>query len=275
MSVEREESGRRRVQAEVVVPGTPEEVWRAIATGPGVSSWFVPTEVDEKVGGEVRASFGPGMDSVSKIVAWDPPRRLEAESNDLGPDAPPVATEWIVEARDGGTCVVRVVHSLFADSDDWDNELEAWESGWPDFFRILRLYLQHFAGQPATLVPLMAVTSHDATAAWDKLTAALGTQGVGEGEERAVDVPEPALRIHVERVGRAGEGPHAHELLVRTTEPAPGLAHWFAMKMGEQTLLSLRFFFYGDGAAEVAERAGPAWHAWLEERFPAPQPPQA
>ena len=35
MSVKRDTSGRRLVQAEVEVPGTPEEVWRAIATGPG------------------------------------------------------------------------------------------------------------------------------------------------------------------------------------------------------------------------------------------------
>ena len=51
MSVQRDASGRRMVQAEVEVPGTPEEVWRAIATGPGISSWFVPTEIEERVGG--------------------------------------------------------------------------------------------------------------------------------------------------------------------------------------------------------------------------------
>ena len=32
---------------EVEVPGTPEQVWNAIATGPGISSWFVPTEIAE------------------------------------------------------------------------------------------------------------------------------------------------------------------------------------------------------------------------------------
>jgi uncharacterized protein YndB with AHSA1/START domain len=40
MSVKKEASGRRSVQVEVEVPGTPEEVWQAIATGPGISSWF-------------------------------------------------------------------------------------------------------------------------------------------------------------------------------------------------------------------------------------------
>ena len=48
MSVKKEASGRRSVQVEVEVPGTPEEVWQAIATGPGISSWFVPTEFEEQ-----------------------------------------------------------------------------------------------------------------------------------------------------------------------------------------------------------------------------------
>ena len=60
MSVKKEPSGRRSVQVEVVVPGTPEEVWRAIATGPGISSWFVPTRSEERAGGEVVSTFGHG-----------------------------------------------------------------------------------------------------------------------------------------------------------------------------------------------------------------------
>ena len=45
MPVKVDASGRRSIQAEAEVPGTPEEVWQAIATGPGISSWFVPTEI--------------------------------------------------------------------------------------------------------------------------------------------------------------------------------------------------------------------------------------
>src|SRR5262249_36977307 len=125
MSLKKDPSGRRSVQVEVEVPGTPEEVWQAIATGPGVSSWFVPTEIEERDGRPVavKAHFGPGMDSHATVTAWEPPHRFAAESGDLGPNAPPIGTEWIVEARSGGTCVVRVVHSLFASTDDWDNQL--------------------------------------------------------------------------------------------------------------------------------------------------------
>jgi hypothetical protein len=44
MNVKKEVSGRRSMLIEFEVPGTPEEVWQAIATGPGISSSFVPTE---------------------------------------------------------------------------------------------------------------------------------------------------------------------------------------------------------------------------------------
>ncbi len=76
MSVKKEASGRRSVQVEVEVPGTPEEVWQAIASGPGVSSWFVPTEMEEADGKPVvvKSNFGPGMESHAIMTAWDPPR---------------------------------------------------------------------------------------------------------------------------------------------------------------------------------------------------------
>ena len=76
MSVKKEASGRRSVQVEVEVPGTPEEVWQAIATGPGISSWFVPTEFEERDGKlvAVKMNFGPGMESRATVTAWEPPR---------------------------------------------------------------------------------------------------------------------------------------------------------------------------------------------------------
>ena len=184
MSVKKEASGRRSVQVEVEVPGTPEQVWQAIATGPGVSSWFVPTESEERVGGAVIAHFGPGMDSTATVTAWDPPRRFAAESPDLGPNAPTLATEWVVEARSGGTCVVRVVHSLFASTDDWDDQLESIESGWPAFFRILRLYLTQFRGERCSTFQLMGVAPEPVSKAWGALTASLGLGGATLGQRR-------------------------------------------------------------------------------------------
>ena len=83
---EKEAHGRRSVQVEVEVPGTPEEVWAAIATGPGISSWFVPTEFEERDGKPVAVTcnFGPGMESRSAVTTWDPPRMFAAHWRGLG-----------------------------------------------------------------------------------------------------------------------------------------------------------------------------------------------
>src|SRR5271156_1599669 len=103
MSVKKEASGRRSVQVEVEFPGTPEEVWKAIATGPGISSWFVPTAVEERDGKPVAMTsrFGPGMEFSSAITIWDPPRTFVSQGESLG-GMPPIATEWNIEARAGG-----------------------------------------------------------------------------------------------------------------------------------------------------------------------------
>jgi uncharacterized protein YndB with AHSA1/START domain len=219
MSVKKEPNGRRSVQVEVEVPGTPEEVWRAIATGPGVSSWFVPTEVDERAG-TMSLDFGPGMQSVAKMTAWDPPRRFAAESS-WGPDSPTVATEWTVEARAGGTCIVRVVHSLFADTDDWDGQLEGTESGWPGFFRILRIYLTHFRGQPCSTIRLMAVTPGTPPQAWETLVSSLGLAQAAAGQRCSAPRGLPPFVGLVEGVSGTS---HERSMVLRLERPETGVA---------------------------------------------------
>ena len=39
-------------ELEIEVVGTPDEVFRAIATGRGVSAWLQPTEIEEHFSGE-------------------------------------------------------------------------------------------------------------------------------------------------------------------------------------------------------------------------------
>jgi uncharacterized protein YndB with AHSA1/START domain len=266
MSVKIDASGRRYVQAEVEVPGTPEEVWQAIATGPGISSWFVPTEIQEREGDRTMImDFGPGMELSAPVTAWDPPRRFAAESP-MAPGGPPIATEWIVEARSGGTCVVRVVHSLFASTDEWDEQLSGTEAGWPDFFRILRLYLTHFRGQRCSAMQLGAMTAEGAAKAWDALTLALGLSGSAAGQRRSTPAGAPVLAGLVEF---ASGDEHGSQLLLRLEEPAPGTAHLFALPMGGQVYLSIRLYLYGERAQAAAAREQPLWQAWLNEKFPA------
>lgn len=271
MSIRIDASGRRSVQSEVEIPGSPEQVWQAIATGPGVSSWFVPCQIDERVGGEIKVSFGPGMESSSKITAWNPPSSFSAEGSEMAPGAPVMATEWTVEARSGGTCVVRVVHSWFAETDEWDSQFEGTEHGWPAFFRDLALYLANFNGQPSATFQLMAMSVESQDETWAKLSKALGLTGKGVGS--AVDSPEGAPKL-------SGEikylGPDDHpENLILINEPGTGIAHFFAFPMGGMACISVRVFLFGDGAADTAAKEDAAWSSWLADNFPMPAPAEA
>lgn len=263
MPVKKDPNGRRSVQAEVEVPGTPEEVWNAIATGPGITSWFVPTRLEENVGGKIEACFGPQMDSNAKIKEWDPPRRFTAENADeTGPNGPNVATEWVVEARGGGTCVVRVVHSWFASSDEWDNQFEGHSQGWVAFFRSLRLYLTHFRGQHASCVQHLTPLALPTNKAFATLTHALGIGSPSVGD-RITSSNAPVLDGTVENVG-----PEAYpELSIRLTAPAPGIAHMFALPMGPQTFLCVRLYLFGAHNRDRAAEQERVWQTFLQTKL--------
>ena len=221
MSVKKEPNGRRSIQFEVEVPGTPEEVWRAIATGPGISAWFVPATIEEKDGKPVSCTlnFGPGMDSTSTVTVWDPPRLFSREGDGWVPGSPPLATEFSVEAHGGGVCVVRIVQSLFASTDDWDGQLTGAEEGWPGIARVLRIYLQHFRGQPSELMRLMVPVKGTAAEAWTKITKGLGLVGAKEGKHWVAPKGAPPLGGVVEH---ASGNPYG--VLVRLDTPGPGTA---------------------------------------------------
>lgn len=267
MSVKKEASGRRSVQVEVEVPGTPEEVWQAIATGAGISSWFVPAEFEEKDGKPVavKMTFGPGMESRAVLTAWDAPRKWTSQSDGWVPGMPSLVNEWSVEARGGGVCVVRIVTSLFASTDDWDNQLEGTESGWPGFLRTLRIYLTHFRGQRSAIMQLMAAAAGTESEAWETLTAPLGVKGLTVGQHWTAPDGVPALGGVVEYLNQS-----PNDALLRLDKPGPGVAALGTFNMGGQSMVALSFYLYGDQAAENVARVTPLWQAWIQERFPTP-----
>jgi uncharacterized protein YndB with AHSA1/START domain len=270
MAINKEPNGRRSVQVEVEVPGTPEQVWEAIATGPGVSSWFVPMTVENGSDGKpskMILNFGPGMDCPATFTSWDPPHRFTAENAIAGPNTPTCATEWIVEARSGDKCVVRVVHSLFTATDDWDGQLEGVESGWPGFFRILRLYLTHFRGQRSSLIQIMSGPAESLDKAWHTLTDPLGLATVKEGQQWKAPPGAPPLAGVIDSFG--SKGSH-RDVLIKLNEPTTGTACLGAFMCGP-AMTQVSLYLYGDKAADVAKRDEPLWQKWLTERFPAPK----
>ncbi len=270
MSVKKEPSGRRSVQLEVEVPGTPEEVWQAIATGPGVSSWLVPTEFEERDGKPVavKLNFGIGMESTSAVTAWEPPRKLVTQAEGWAPGAPPMATEWTIEARAGGTCIVRIVQSLFASTDDWDDHLEGAKYGWPGFLRTLQLYLTHFRGERSAAMKWMVPVAGTEAEAWDSLIAAVGLKDVEVGERWTSPAGVPAFSGVAEFLSHA-----PYDALLRVDKPGPGVAALGSIDCGGQCLVAMGFYLYGDQAADTVAREAPLWEAWFQQQFPAPAAP--
>lgn len=253
-------SQTRSIELEVEVVGTPEQVWQAIATGPGISSWYVPHTVEEREGGAATASFGPGpeMQISGRVAAWDPPHRIMF---DKGDGAGGLAFEWLVEARDGGSCVVRLVNSGFGTGQPWDDQYDQMTEGWRVFLRNLQLHLEHFAGRQATAALPMAVWPGDRFSVWPQLLRELNLPAepvVGQHLTIATDdVPRLAGTVVEAAPGK---------LVLLLDAPAPGTGFLLAETFGQASGVSIWSYLYGPDGAAAAERDEPAWRAWLDAR---------
>jgi uncharacterized protein YndB with AHSA1/START domain len=247
----------RAIRLEAEVPGTPEQVWEAVATGPGITSWFVPAQVEGRVGGRVAMSFGPGMDTAGVVTAWEPPHRFAYRS-----DGMPLAYEYTVEARDGGTCIVRLVNSGFGEGAEWDAEIGGMEAGWRLFLNNLRLYLTHFPGQAAVPVLVNGTATGGVAGAWPRLLDGLGLKGApAEGDEVVTGDPAPHLAGVADRVADG-------MLTVVAEEPAPAVALFAVEGAGDGVATSFYCYFFGPAAAAAAAGADPVWRAWMAATFP-------
>jgi uncharacterized protein YndB with AHSA1/START domain len=255
---------RRSIELEVEVPGTPEEVWDAIATGPGITAWFVPAEVDERRGGKVSLDImGNGMEASGDVTAFDQPRRFVYEEP-FGTDR--LATEWLVEARSGGTCVVRLVNSLFGSAEDWADQLEDLREGWGAYLHNLRVYMSRFPGKPCSSILVTGNASGSKDRAWAALTAALGLEEAEVGRRAAASAPDaPPLSGTIERVA---DSKHHRELMLLLDEPGPGTAFVFAFEYLEQVHTTVHAYLFGDEAPAVAARDEPRWRTWMQDHFP-------
>jgi uncharacterized protein YndB with AHSA1/START domain len=160
----------------VEVDATPEQVWAAIATGPGIDSWFMgrnEVDYDAAAGrGVVRQEFG-GYAPEHRVTAWEPMHRLAYQS-DAAPDGRFLAYEFLIEGRDRASTVLRMATSGFLPGDDWETEYDAMTKGLTLFFATLTTYLCHFTGRTAVPVTVFGPMITDWARTRATLTTALG-----------------------------------------------------------------------------------------------------
>jgi uncharacterized protein YndB with AHSA1/START domain len=234
---------------EAEVPADPDEVWAAIATGPGIDSWFMGrSDVQPGAGGSVRTVFGEYAPELA-VTAWEPARRFGYRSGEA-PDGRFIAYEFLIEGRAGGSTVLRTVTSGFLPGDDWAEEFEAMTSGGEMYFRTLVEYLSHFAGRFA--VPVTAFGPPGTS--WDRDRALLC---------RALGLDEPASRGDRVDVSTDEIGPvdgviyfaSADAICVRTKDAL------YRFQRGFRKPVIASHHLFADVNAATALRA---WESWLD-----------
>lgn len=233
------------VRGEIAVDATPDEVWAAITSGPGVDSWLMGrTEIDSASKTSTFTMLGETAHST--ITAWEPGHHY-ATQGDKNPDGTFMAFEWLIESREGGGAVVRFVHSGLL-GDDWEAEYNGLSIGDQAYLQKLAVYLEHFAPRTATSSPFLPgpITKDS----WAAMTAALGA-GVD-----AADGQPARLRVPgIDPVDGVVECVRAPSFVgMRTDDAMYVLIHGY----NDMMFATAHYFDDRDRSAETE-----AWQKWL------------
>jgi uncharacterized protein YndB with AHSA1/START domain len=251
----------RTIEVETEVPGTPEEVWDAIATGHGITTWWVPAKVEERVGGTISLDFGPGFGTqTGEVTVFDPPHRFVYAADGLSGYR--LAFEWRVEAQAGGTCVVRLVNSGFLSEADWKAEYDATLEGWKLFLYNLRLARTHFPGEPCASIMVHGTSDKSLEETWRMVSSAIGFPEAPRLDEHLASTVDGSLTLAgtVQRFER-------RLLTLLLDAPMRGIGFVGAEGLGGSVFVSVYLYLYGAGAPRVVERDTPAWRAWMQHHF--------
>lgn len=231
-----------RIEKEIELAASPEQVWHAITTAAGQQAWLW------SVPGDLRPEN-------PLVATWQRPEHLVVRMP-AAEDGSVHAFEYVIQGRDGGTTVLRFVHSGMM-TDNWDAEYpELTGHGWDMYLDTLAKYFLHFAGSSASYVCADAPESSISAAAWPALLAALGLdRAPALGHPLKLDLPGAGpVEGVVDFVGSTFLGLRTPDALYRFHGRTPiGLP------------IAVAGYVYGrpvDRAALIA-----AWSAWLAGVF--------
>jgi uncharacterized protein YndB with AHSA1/START domain len=246
------------LRKQVTLDATPEQVWEAIATGAGLDAWFMGrNQVEPREGGRSSMTIGEHTERAT-VTAWDPPRRFAYRGD--SPDGTAfMAFEWLIEGRDDGTTVLRLVQSGVL-GDDWETEYDALGRGWDMYLHLLGQYLRFFRGRPATPVTVMAPGPADAETTWAGLWRGLGLVGPPAEGDRVRLTPDGIAPVDGVVDYRSPDflGVRSDDGLYRFVRGFDG------------TVFAGHHLFAADPDPDETERA---WQGWLDRLFEASERP--
>jgi uncharacterized protein YndB with AHSA1/START domain len=238
----------------IEVEATPEQIWDAIATGPGMNSWFMGrNDIEPREGGTARWSIGD-FTAESRVTTWDPPRRF-AFTGEPAPDGAFHRFDYRVEQRPGGKSTIRYEHTGML-GDDWEAEYEAMRQGDPMYVHKLQQYLTYFPGRYATSVEAIGPNVEDLDTAMAVFRATLGlADDVSEDDPAKFDGPGlPSIDGNVDWVSPNFIGIRTSDALYR-----------FIYAFDGRVMVGHHLFSAGVDRSQ-SERA---WSSWLERSFAA------
>jgi uncharacterized protein YndB with AHSA1/START domain len=242
------------LRKQITLDATPEQVWEAIATGPRIDAWFMGRNlVEPREGGRTSMTIGEQTEE-GVVTAWEPGRRFAYRGE--SPDGTTfMAFEWLIEGRDDGTCVLRLVQSGVL-GDDWETEYDALGKGWDMYLHQLAQYLGHFRGRPVVPVMVMLPGAGDADHVWSVLSGALGLDRPATEGDKVRLTPEGLAPIEgvVDYVSSETVGVRTDNGLYRFIRGFDG-----SVAVGHH-------LYMDDVDTKEAERA---WQAWLSRVFEA------
>lgn len=238
-----------QISKEVSLESSPDEVWEAIATGPGIDSWFMGRNKVDAGAGKMTTDLG-GFAIESDVTAWEPPTRF-AYRSDL-PDGTFMAFEYLLEGRGGGSTTLRMVQNGIL-GDNWEFEYQALDEGWVLYLHTLDQYLQHFQGRSSVTIPGQAGPRGSEQEAWDILVKGLSLQGTpAEGDRVRLAVAGTAPADGVVDIVRA-----PYFLGVRTDDAL----YRFSGRGGAMTI---GHHIFSEVSQNEAEQA---WQGWLTQIY--------
>ena len=251
----------REIRLETEVPGTPEQVWEAIATGPGIASWFVPAELDRARGRRDQLRLRRGLRQGGRRghrLGAAAPLRLQGPRDGRRPARLRMARRGAL-----GRHVRRAARQL---------RLRRGRR----LGRDVRRHEQGLDAVPRLPAPPHGALRRAALPAGPRPRDDRGRQRRGVG--RAHGRPRPARRRRAgrrrrQRPRRAAARRRVERFtgwgyVLRLEAPAPGYGFVAAEPCSHGNMLSAYLYLYDLEPAD-AERERAAWAAWFAARYPA------
>ena len=232
---------------------------------------MVDAEIDGRVGGTYRVSWGEGMDGISDITVFEPERHFQVRHRPMegSPDLPTgaIVEEYFIE-RDGDRTVLRLVTSNIPDTEDWDWFYEGTKRGWRIFLLALRHYLEHHFGRSRDHAVSMVGLPGSIEEAWPRL---VGSEGLGIADSlegaSAGDLYEGTTAFGDSLAGTLLLLDPPYRLLATVDGMNNALLGATLEQMGENNFLYLSLSTFGLDAGEFAEIKS-RWESWVNGLFP-------